>query len=378
MRILLLSAYDAPSHRYWREGLIAEFADDHFTCLTLPPRHFNWRIRGNPISWLDAPELFAPYDLLLATSMVDLATLRGLQPALSRIPCIYYCHENQFAYPDSPHRARPLEPLMVQLYGALAADCLVFNSGWNRSSFLTGVGAFLKKMPDQLPVGLMDRLSAKACVLPVPLATADPALLKPGQSTRPFSRTNPLQLVWNHRWEYDKGPDMLLAIIEALPAGLPLRWHMLGQQFRQQPQEFSRIQQRLHGQLGHWGFCEDAAAYRDVLAQSHLVLSTAWHDFQGLAVLEAASLGAVPLVPNALAYPEWFGTEYTFGTAEDFGCKDVRALAQSAAENITAYVTGARPLFPVATDQLHWAHLHADYRALFTRVIGEFTGHKRQ
>ena len=126
------------------------------------------------------------------------------------------------------------------------------------------------------------------------------------------------------------------------------------------------------------GFCEDAAAYRDVLAQSHLVLSTAWHDFQGLAVLEAASLGAVPLVPNALAYPEWFGTEYTFGTAEDFGCKDVRALAQSAAENITAYVTGARPLFPVATDQLHWAHLHADYRALFTRVIGEFTGHKRQ
>ncbi|HMW49077.1 MAG TPA: DUF3524 domain-containing protein, partial [Cellvibrionaceae bacterium] len=119
MRILLLSAYDAPSHRYWRQGLIDQLSDYRFTCLTLPPRHFNWRIRGNPISWLDAPQLTAAYDLILATSMVDLATLRGLVPALSRTPCIYYCHENQFAYPESPRQMRPLEPLMVTLYGAL-------------------------------------------------------------------------------------------------------------------------------------------------------------------------------------------------------------------------------------------------------------------
>ena len=99
--------------------------------------------------------------------MVDLATLRGLQPALSRIPCIYYCHENQFAYPDSPHRARPLEPLMVQLYGALAADCLVFNSGWNRSSFLTGVGAFLKNARPIASGAYGSALGQGVC-LPVP------------------------------------------------------------------------------------------------------------------------------------------------------------------------------------------------------------------
>ena len=88
--------------------------------------------------------------------------------------------------------------------------------------------------------------------------------------------------------------DMLLAIIEALPAGLPLRWHMLGQQFRQQPQEFSRIQQRLHGQLGHWGSVRMRLPTGMFLAQSHLVLSTAWHDFQGLAVLRRQASAQCP------------------------------------------------------------------------------------
>lgn len=378
MRILLLSAYDAPSHRYWRKGLVEQLTDYTFTCLTLPPRHFNWRIRGNPISWLDAPELSQSYELILATSMVDLASLRGLIPSLSQIPCIYYCHENQFAYPQSPLQARPLEPLMVNLYGALAADCLVFNSLWNRSSFLAGVAAFLKKMPDQVPLGLLDRLTAKACVLPVPLVAPNPQLLTCPKSPPPFCAANPLQLLWNHRWEYDKGPDLLLAIIKALPQGLPICWHLLGQQFRQQPAEFSAIHQYLEGQLGHWGFCEDLAAYQAILARSHLVLSTAWHDFQGLAVLEAASLGALPLVPQGLAYPEWFGAEYTFGTTRDFADKDVQALAQSAAEKITAYATGARPLTPAATQQWQWPQLKPHYRALFNRVIEEFKPKNRK
>ena len=368
MRILLLSAYDAPSHRYWRAGLVEQLSEYSFTCLTLPPRHFNWRIRGNPVSWFDAPELTQSYDLILATSMVDLATLKGLVPAFGRIPCIYYCHENQFAYPQSPHQARPLEPMMVTLYGALAADRVVFNSGWNQQSFLAGVAELLNKMPDQVPADLAGRIAAKACVLPVPLQKTAPTL----KTAAPFSLQQPMEIVWNHRWEYDKGPDLLLAIINALPPGLPLRWHILGQQFRQQPPEFLQIKHRLEGQLGQWGFCENVLAYRDILAQSHLVLSTAWHDFQGLAVLEAASLGSVPLVPQGLAYPEWFDARYAFGTAQEFNSKDIAALAQSAAAQITAYATAALPLKHAPTEQWQWPHLKAHYSGLFSQVIEEF------
>ncbi|HMU67912.1 MAG TPA: DUF3524 domain-containing protein, partial [Cellvibrionaceae bacterium] len=300
------------------------------------------------------------YDLILATSMVDLATLRGLVPALSRTPCIYYCHENQFAYPESPRQMRPLEPLMVTLYGALAADKVVFNSHWNQQSFFAGVAELLNKMPDKVPAGLVSRIEAKACVLPVPLRQSAPAV----KTAAPFSPERPLHILWNHRWEFDKGPDLLLALIEAIPEGLPLRWHIVGQGFRSQPAEFTRMQTLLDGQLASWGFAE-AAAYQEILAQSHLVLSTAWHDFQGLAILEAASLGAVPLVPAGLAYPQWFSACHCYGTAEDFGRRDIAALAASAAAAITAYAEGTKALVPADTRQWQWPELKPAYRQLF-------------
>ena len=84
MRVLLLSGYDAASHRAWREGLVAALAEHHWRVLSLPARHFAWRLRGNALSWAfgEMAALDAPVDLVLATAMVDLATLRGLVPAL--------------------------------------------------------------------------------------------------------------------------------------------------------------------------------------------------------------------------------------------------------------------------------------------------------
>lgn len=364
LRILLLSAYDAPSHLYWRQGLIDNLSEFTFTCLTLPPRHFNWRIRGNPLSWLNSPELTAQYDLVVATSMVDLATLRGLVANLARTPCIYYCHENQFAYPESPRQSRPVEPLMVTLYGALACDALVFNSQWNLSSFLIGVNSFLKKMPDQIPVGIVAQLAAKAQVVPVPLKPAECCV----KAQPPFTSKNPLDVVWNHRWEFDKGPDLLLALVKALPGDLPLRWHVLGQQFREHPPQFAAIGDMLEGQIGSWGFCADKQRYQALLAQSHVVVSTAWHDFQGLAILEAASLGAVPLVPAGLAYPQWFASEYCFGTPSAFAERDIKTLAQSAADKLTAYAYGSLKLVPFETKPWQWPQLKQTYIELFRRV----------
>ena len=46
-RLLLLSAYDAPSHAYWRHQLRNQLTEFEWTELRLSPRYFNWRIRGN-------------------------------------------------------------------------------------------------------------------------------------------------------------------------------------------------------------------------------------------------------------------------------------------------------------------------------------------
>ena len=145
MRILLLSAYDAASHRRWREALVAQFSEHDWQVLTLPARHFRWRIRGNSLTWAmsDRGVLEQDYDLLVATSMVDLATLKGLVPKLAEVPSIAYFHENQFAYPASGRQFDSVDPQMVTLYTALAADRLAFNSEYNRETFLRGVERLL-------------------------------------------------------------------------------------------------------------------------------------------------------------------------------------------------------------------------------------------
>ena len=80
MRALLLSGYAAGSHRYWRNGLERMFPDWQWQVEELPARHFAWRVRGNPLHWSQGDDALEDpaADMLLATSMVDLATLRGL------------------------------------------------------------------------------------------------------------------------------------------------------------------------------------------------------------------------------------------------------------------------------------------------------------
>ncbi len=358
-RVLLLSAYDALSHRQWREGLVAALPDIDWTVLTLPARYFNWRIRGNSLSWSQQHQdaLTRRYDFLLATSMVDLATLRGLVPALGRIPAIVYFHENQFAYPESGQAQACLEPKMVQLYSALAAEQLVFNSEYNRKTFLSGVETLLGDMPDAVPAGIADRLAAKSRVLPVPLADA----LFEQQAVR---RSGPLTLVWNHRWEYDKAPEIFFAALEKLQQRKqPFRVHVIGQSFRRIPPLFEKMRQQLGEQLVQWGRVESRGAYLRLLRESHVVVSSAIHDFQGLAVLEAVACGCVPVVPQRLAYPEWFDRPFCYGP--DAG-EEAEILANRLQALAVMWQGGQ---FPVAPDvsALAWRNLLPRYRALFAR-----------
>ncbi len=317
MKALLLSAYDAASHRAWRENLHAMLPQITWTTLTLPPRHFAWRVRGNSLSWAfkQRPALTAGHDFLLCTSMTDLCALRGFVPALGQLPTIVYCHENQFAFPENPQATvmNAVEPQMLSIYTALCADRLVFNSAWNRASFLQGVTALLRKLPDEVPDGLPERL-AQGVVLPVPL---DASLWQPRQVAR---EPEVLTLVWNHRWEFDKGPALLLAIVEALlQQGVRFRLHLLGQRFRQAPPEFGVLQARLaqwHAETGirpgHQGHVAETDQYRELLASSDVVLSTALHDFQGLALQEASALGCAALAPARLVYPEYLAPEHLY------------------------------------------------------------------
>lgn len=317
MRVLLLSAYEAVSHRYWAQSLMAQLDEVSWTLLTLPPRHFAWRIRGNPLSWMlkEHATLNQSFEVVLATSMVDLATLIGLFPHLGRAKKIVYFHENQFAYPESNDQIAQVEAKMVNLYTALAADCVVFNSAYNRDSCIDGARAFLKKMPENLPAAKpLEALRERAIVLPVPISSPSRAPF-PRQTTSP--QTVPWRIVWNHRWEYDKNPDDFFIVLFALSdAGVAFELAVLGQRFRQVPAIFAEAEQRLSSHIVAWG-PQPEAAYRVLLDSAGIVVSTTWHEFQGLAIMEAAQRGALPLVPDRLCFPALYPPAYRYdGTRE--------------------------------------------------------------
>lgn len=373
MRILLLSAYDAQSHKYWREGLVAQFSEHHWTQLVLPGRHFSWRIRGNSMQWAlgERATLDQHYNLIVATSMVDLSALKGMVPNLASIPSILYFHENQFDYPPSrANQKNNLGPKIVTLYSAIAADQLVFNSHYNRQSFVTGVTQMLSQLPEKMPVNVAQLLEEKSIVLPVPLNSlkaVEPSKAFDSLWPKRAGEHFPLRLVWPARWEYDKGPKQLQNILRQLVTrGVKFELCVLGQQFRQKPAEFEQIATEFSSHIVQFGYAKSRHQYLSWLAGADMVLSTALHEFQGLSVLEAVQLGCLPILPNRLVYPELFAAHYLYTSNLE------QPLKESADAAILIQKLGGamEQGNPVATfvEHLTWSLMKAKYEKLFNSV----------
>jgi glycosyltransferase involved in cell wall biosynthesis len=229
--------------------------------------------------------------------MLDLAGFRGLAPAaVARLPAVAYFHENQLTYPVREERERDHHFAFTNLTTALAADAVWFNSAFHRDAFLTALPDWLRRMPDHAPPAAVERVRAKAAVHPPGIDPFPP---------RPARAPGPLRILWAARWEHDKGPDDLRAALDILAAhGTDFRLGVIGEQFPEVPAAFTEIERRFAGRIDHWGYQEGRAAYRACLAWADCIVSTAHHEFFGLAVAEAAAAGCLPLLPPRLAYPE--------------------------------------------------------------------------
>ena len=135
-------------------------------------------------------------------------------------------------------------------------------------------------------------------------------------------KSSSLNIVWNHRWEYDKGPERLLAFVrEAIEQDLRMQLYIVGERFRNAPKAFDEIESLLRNnskqKLKQFGFIESYQEYQDLLEECDFVLSTSLHDFQGLSVLQAVAKGCLPLVPNRMAYPQWFSNDVCYPESSD-------------------------------------------------------------
>ncbi len=304
LRVLAFSPYHGGSHAQFLDEWAARSRHD-FVALTLPPRHFKWRIRQASVGLADAAAALAAegeqFDVIWTTSMLDAAELRGLLPASYRaIPLVVYFHENQLVYPVRREDERNQHFSLINWASALAADEVWFNSAFNRDSMLGELATLLRKMPDENSLPTVERIERKSRVESVGIVSLIRTEKSPG----------PLHLGWVGRWEHDKRPDRFFRALDALRSqGVDFRVTVLGQSFRTAPPEFETARTRLARHIEHFGFVPDRAEYERLLAKCDVVVSTADHEFFGVALLEGVSGGAIPLVPNRLVYPEIYPQE---------------------------------------------------------------------
>jgi glycosyltransferase involved in cell wall biosynthesis len=279
-------------------------------------------MRGAPLSAqsINNDALEKDYELIITTSSVDLAILQSIYPRLRHVYSILYFHDNQFEYPKSHQPQSVVDWQMVSLYSAIRADKIVFNTHYNQQSFLCGLRKLLKKMPDLVPKDIADNLTKKATVLPVAISANN---LKNHSSERETRKAKSFNVVWNHRWEWDKQPDFLLEVVRQCDLKeLPIKFTITGQEFRKKPAAFERLESEYSHCISHMSFVENKSSYRELLQQADIVLSTAIHEFQGIAILEAVDAGCTPLLPNRLSYPELFDKPYLYNSS---GSKEQQA-----------------------------------------------------
>jgi hypothetical protein len=230
--------------------------------------------------------------------MMNVAAFAGaVRHIAPGVPIAVYFHESQFTYPLSPADRADFTYKMINWASAAAADLAIFNSTYHRDVFAAEAHKFLNGFPEHKHVHRVDEIMSDALVLPVGVD------LLPLQGVKPREVRSPL-ILWNQRWEFDKGPLELRSIVAALiESGVDFTMAMCGEVFVSVPPEFAEITEMLGDRLIHSGWA-DREMYVDLLFDSSVVLSTADQEFFGIGVVEAIAAGAKPVLPNRLVYPE--------------------------------------------------------------------------
>jgi len=296
-RVLLLSPFHTGSHRAFAEGLARASSHD-VRVLSLPGRFWKWRLSGAALLLADRARPLGRFDVVIGTDLVNLAEFRGLS-GLAAPPYVAYFHENQLDYPLPPGERADPHFALVNIATALASDVLVFNSRAHRDAFFAALPGLIRLLPDARPSRLAARLQRRCRVIPVGCQLAD---LRPDPER---VRAEPPLILWNHRWEFDKAPEVFFAVLGRLDeAGVPFRLALAGENSQAQPQEFLAARRRYGDRIISYGYLPERDDYVRLLRTADIVVSTALQENFGIAVVEAIAAGAWPLVPRRLSYPE--------------------------------------------------------------------------
>lgn len=318
-RILAIEPYGGGSHLAFLGGW-AKHSRHELQCTTLAARHWKWRMRSGPLAInqliaerdVDSP----PPDLVFASEMLDVPTWLGFasrHPALhgwiSSVPLVTYFHENQWAYPKAPEARVDHHYAYTNLLSALLSDACWFNSQFNLETFFRGSAAFLKRMPDSVGAHDLEAARERSKVIP-------PGFQPPSSHRRDPDPHHRLVIGWVSRLDHDKRPDRFVDVLNLLlTEGVDFELVLLGQRASDDAVStnlFAAFQDRIRFN----GYAETTEEYHRHLSSMDVVVSTAEHEFFGIAMCETIWAGAIPVVPNDLSYPEYVPDRLRFETLE--------------------------------------------------------------
>nr|CAH7746753.1 unnamed protein product [Callosobruchus chinensis] len=285
--------------------------------VTLPAKKWHWRARCSALQLYSKIEPVESQGTLWCSSVLNLAELLGLRPDLNKCRKIVYFHENQLIYPVQQIKERDIQYALNEINSCLASDLVLFNSEFNRTSFLDNISKIIKMIPDNRPKGVRAVIEAKSRVMYFPVKF-------PKMISVNSSKPHVLQIVWPHRWEFDKDPhEFFEVMMELKKSGLTFQVAVLGEQFTDVPEIFEQMNSNndLKDRIVHFGYVASKDEYYKILGTSHVAISTARHEFFGISMLEATYCGCLPLVPNRLVYPEIYPEKCLYNDRTELICK---------------------------------------------------------
>ncbi len=305
LKILFIEPFYGGSHKDFADGLV-KHSTHYFDLYTLPARFWKWRMRGAALHFSELIRNPSEYDLLFTTDMLSLSDLKSLWGA-DCPPAIVYFHENQLSYPLPAGEKMDYQFGFTDITTALAADYIMFNSEFHMNSFLDNIPAFIRKMPEYKPFWVVDKIREKSSVF-------YPGCNFPAEPLNTVSDSmtgKPPLILWNHRWEFDKCPEVFFNALEKADKYLqkkntnpPFNIALLGENFQAKPKVFAAARKRWGKRILQYGYCDKKKDYFNWLSRSDIVISTSIQENFGISIVEAIRYGCIPLLPDRLSYPE--------------------------------------------------------------------------
>ena len=307
MNILYVEPYYSGSHKSWIDSY-QKYSNHKVEILSLPGKKWKWRMHGAAITLANKyNNMNKKFDLVICSDMINLPVFKSLcNKNILESKVVMYFHENQLSYPWSPYDSdiknnRDLHYAFINYSSSLISDFNFFNSKYHYESYINELRKYLNKMPDFKNKDSIDIIKNKSEVLYLGCE-----LKNIFNKDNKEKNTKPV-ILWNHRWEYDKNPNLFFKILfDIKKEGNNFSLIVLGKKYSEYPEIFDAAKDILKNEIIHFGYCETKDEYLSLLNQSDILPVTSNQDFFGISIMEAICANCYPILPNRLTYPELF------------------------------------------------------------------------